>query len=89
MNPTRTPFDERAPRWLQPLLRLTRTYIYEQRRRLVCIPDRMSAENERDKLQRQHGPALTNAKISKNGKGKDATWTVSYTLRETRTEDLF
>ena len=89
MNPTRTPFDERAPRWLQPLLKLTRTYIYEQRRRLVCIPDRMSAENERDKLQRQHGPAMTDAKISKNGKGKDATWTVSYTLSEQRTEDLF
>lgn len=49
----------------------------------------MSAENERDKLQRQHGPAMTNAKISKNGKGKDATWTVSYTLHETRTEDPF
>ena len=46
-------------------------------------------ENERDKLQRQHGPAMTDAKISKNGKGKDATWTVAYTLRETRTEDLF
>ena len=89
MNPTRTPFDERAPRWLQPLLRLTRTYIYEQRRRLVCIPDRMSAENERDKLQRQHGPAMTDAKISKNGKSKDATWTVAYTLHEQRTEDLF
>ena len=87
MMPTRTRFDE--PRWRQPLLRLTRTYIYEQRRRLVCIPDRMSAENERDKLQRQHGPAMTDAKISKNGKGKDATWTVSYTLHETRTEDLF
>jgi hypothetical protein len=89
MNPTRTPFDERAPRWLQPLLKLTRTFTLDQRRRLVCIPDRMSAENERDKLQRQHGPALTNAKLSKNGKGKDATWTVSYTLSEQRTEDLF
>ena len=77
------------PQWRQPLLRLTRTYIYQQRRRLVCIPDRMSAENERDKLQRQHGPAMTDPKISKNGKGKDATWTVSYTLSETRTEDLF
>ncbi len=62
---------------------------FEQRRRLVCIPDRMSAENERDKLQRQHGPAMTNAKISKNGKGKDATWTVSYTLSEQRIENLF
>lgn len=49
----------------------------------------MSAENERDKLLRQHGPAMSNAKISKNGKGKDATWTVSYTLSEQRTEDLF
>ena len=89
MKPTRTPFDERAPRWLQCLLPLTRTFIYEQRRRLVCIPDRMSAENERDKLQRQHGPAMTNVRISKNGKGKDATWTVSYTLSEERTENLF
>ena len=69
-----------------PLKRLVN---FEQRRRLVCIPDRMSAENERDKLQRQHGPAMTHPKISKNGKGKDASWTVSYTLHETRTEDLF
>ncbi len=87
MIPPRTRFDE--PRWRQCLLPLTRTYIYEQRRRLVCIPDRMSAENERDKLQRQHGPAMSNAKVSKNGKGKDATWTVSYTLSEHRTENLF
>jgi hypothetical protein len=49
----------------------------------------MMAQNERDKLQRQHGPAMTDARISKNGKGKDATWTVRYTLRETRTEELF
>ena len=85
--PTRTRFDE--PRWLQCVLPLKRAVAFEQRRRLVCIPDRMSAENERDKLQRQHGPAMSDAKISKNGKGKDATWTVSYTLRETRTEELF
>ena len=87
MMPTRTRFDE--PRWLQCILKLSRTVTIEQRRRLVCIPDRMMAENERDKLQRQHGPAMTDARISKNGKGKDATWTVSYTLRETRTEELF
>jgi hypothetical protein len=87
MMPPRTRFDE--PRWLQCILQLTRIVIIEQRRRLVCIPDRMSAENERDKLQRQHGPAMSDAKISKNGKGKDATWTVSYTLRESRTEELF
>ena len=87
MMPTKTRFDE--PRWLQSILRLSRIITIEQRRRLVCIPDRMSAENERDKLQRQHGPAMSDAKISKNGKGKDATWTVSYTLRESRTEELF
>ena len=87
MFPTRTRFDD--PRWLQRMLPLQRTFTFEQRRRLVCIPDRMSAENERDKLQRQHGPAMTNAKISKNGKGKDATWTVSYTLSEQRIENLF
>jgi hypothetical protein len=85
MIPTR--FDD--PRWLQMLLPLTHTFAFEHRRRLVCTPDRMSAENERDKLQRQHGPAMSKANISKNGKGKDATWTVAYTLREIRTEKLF
>jgi hypothetical protein len=83
MMPTRTRFDE--PRWMQSILRLSRTVTIEQRRRLVCISDRMMAQNERDKLQRQHGPAMTDARISKSGNGKDATWTVSYTLRGTRT----
>ena len=83
----RTRFDQ--PRWLQALLPLQRTVTFEQRRRLVCIPDRMTAENERDKLRREHGAAMTDARISKNGKGKDATWTVAYTLRETRIENLF
>jgi len=55
----------------------------------MCIPDLMTTQNERSKLQREHGPALTDARISKNGKGKDATWTVAYTLRQSRTEDLF
>ena len=89
MKTNRTPFDERAPRWMQKMLPPPRPFTFEQRPRLVCIPDRMSAENERDKLARQHGAALTDPKISKNGKGKDATWTVSYTLSEQRTEDLF
>jgi len=89
MNPIQPHFDERAPRWTQCLLRLTRTVTVEQRRRLVCIPDRMTAECERTKLQCEHGPAFSDPKISKNCKGKDATWTVSYTLRETRIENLF
>ena len=83
----KTRFDE--PRWMQCILKLTRIVTIEQRRRLVCSPDLTSAQSEREKLQRQHGPAMTDARISKNGKGKDATWTVSYTLRETRTEELF
>ena len=85
MIPTR--FDE--PRWRQTLLLLKHIVTYDERRRLVCIPDRMSAENERDKLAREHGPAMLTAKISKNGKGKDATWTVAYTLRKSRIEELF
>jgi hypothetical protein len=84
---TNTRFDE--PRWLQTLLPLKHIVAHTQRRRLMCIPDLMTAQNERSKLQREHGPALTDARISKNGKGKDATWTVSYTLHETRTENLF
>ena len=63
MMPARTRFDE--PRWMQCILKLSRIVTIEQRRRLVCIPDRMLAENERDKLQRQHGPAMTDARISK------------------------
>jgi hypothetical protein len=70
-------------------VRLTCTITYDHRRRLVCIPDRMSAENEPDKLAREHGPAMISAKISKTGKGKDATWTVAYTLRQSRVEELF
>jgi len=87
MMPPRTRFDE--PRWLQCILKLSRTVTIEQRRRLVCIPDLTSAQSEREKLQRQHGPAMSNPKIAKIGKGKDATWTLSYTLRESRTEELF
>ena len=54
MNKDKTPFDERAPRWLQTVLPLTRKVTHDDRRRLVCIPDGMTAENERDKLQREH-----------------------------------
>ena len=77
------------PRWRQSLLRLTRIITIETRRRCMCIPDRMTAENERDKLKREHGPAMIAATISKNGKGPSGTYTVAYTLRETRTEELF
>ncbi len=42
MMPPRTRFDQ--PRWMQCILQLSRTVTIEQRRRLVCIPDRTTAE---------------------------------------------
>jgi hypothetical protein len=83
------PISDSTPRWRQCLLKLTHTVIFDDRRRLVCIPDRMSATNERDKLKRQHGAVMITANISKNGKGKSATYTLAYTLRELRVENLF
>ena len=82
-----TNFSE--PHWCQSLLRLTRTVIVETRRRCVCIPDRTSAEYERDKLKREHGASMIAANISKNGKGKTGTYTVAYTIRESRAEQMF
>ena len=49
----------------------------------------MTAENELAKIKRQHGPAFVSAKISKSGTGPTGTCTVTYIIRETRTEDLF
>ena len=66
--------DLDKPRWRQALLKLSRVVVFENRRRLVLIPDRMSAENEQFKLQRQHGAAMIAAKISKNGKGKTGVY---------------
>ena len=88
MNP-QSPFLDNKPRWRQSLLKLTRIVTIETRRRLVLIPDRMSAENERDKLRREHGPAMIAAKITKIGTGKAGTYTLAYTLRESRSEELF
>ena len=85
----KNPITDFTPRWRQSLLRLTRIVIVETRRRCVCIPDRTSAEYECDKLKREHGTAMIAANISKNGKGKSGTYTVAYTLRESRTEELF
>jgi hypothetical protein len=81
--------DLDRPRLRQTLLKLSHVVVYENRRRLVLIPDRMSAENEQFKLQRQHGAAMIAANISKNGKGPTGTYTLAYTLRESRTEELF
>ena len=85
----KSPFDERAPRWLQTLLQLTRTVTIETRRRCMFIPTREDAKEEAVRIRRQHGPAVVAVKISKNGSGPKATYTCAYTLRETRVEELF
>lgn len=85
----KSPFDDRAPRWLQSLLRLTRTVTIETRRRCMCIPTREDAKEEAVRIRRQHGPAVVDVKITKNGSGPKATYTCAYTLRETRVEELF
>jgi hypothetical protein len=81
--------DFNAPQWRQGYLPLTRTVVFDDCRRLVCIPDRMSAEDERSKIKRQHGAAMIAAKITKSGTGKTGTYTLAYTLRDIRTENVF
>jgi hypothetical protein len=44
---------------------------------------------EAARLKRQHGPALVAVKITKNGTGPTGTYTCAYTLRETKSEELF
>jgi len=85
----KNPFDDDAPRWRQSLLKLTRVVIIETRRRCMCIPNRDEAKEEAARLRRQHGSSLVDVKISKNGKGSSATFTCAYTLRESKTEELF
>ena len=73
----------------QMLFRLSHTITTETRRRLVLIPDRDTAQIERDKLKRQHGSAMIAANIRKQGKRKAGTYTLAYTLRESHMEHLF
>ena len=77
------------PRWRQSLLRLTRIVTIETRRRCMCIPTREDAKHEATKIKRQYGDTVFDIKVTKNGKGPGATYTCGYTLRETRTEELF
>jgi len=82
-------FNDNSPRWRQTLLMLTRTVTIDTRRRCMCIPNRDDAKEEAARIKREHGGAVTEIKISKNGKGATATYTCAYTLRETKTEELF
>ena len=66
MNPTRTPFDERAPRWLQPLLKLTRTFTLEQRRRLVVSATELRLRESAASTIRATGQAPRERETSKS-----------------------
>ena len=85
----KNPFEDSTPRWRQSLLKLSRIITIEARRRCMCIPTRDDAKEETIRIKRQYGAALVAVKISKNGKGQTATYTCAYTLRETKTEELF
>lgn len=85
----KTRIDDNSPRWRQALLTLTRTVTIETRRRCMFIPSREDAKQESARIKRQHGDAVTDIKISKNGKGSTATYTCAYTLREAKTDELF
>ena len=71
------------------LLTLTRTVSVETHRRCMCIPSREDAKAEAARIKREYRDTVTEVKISKNGKGSTATYTCAYTLRETKTEELF
>lgn len=85
----KNPFEDSTPRWRQSLLKLSRIVTIETRRRCMCIPTRDDAKEEAIRIKRQYGAALVAVKISMNGKGPTATFTCAYTLRETKTEELF
>ncbi len=65
---------------------------------LICIPDRMSAEMEVTRLQREHGPRLIKAFIGKDKPSKRftaderkrcSTYTLRYFIRVTEEVPLF
>ncbi|MGC3956640.1 MAG: hypothetical protein QM813_01290 [Verrucomicrobiota bacterium] len=85
----KNPFEDSTPRWRQSLLKLTRIITVEIRRRCMCIPSRDEAKEEERRIRKEYGSTVAAVKISKNGKGPTATYTCAYTLRETKTEELF
>lgn len=78
----------------QLLLALTQTVTEPRRCSLVCIPDLDSAQCERTRVQHEHGANLIKVDIrkdkpTKRGSSTHRTYTLSYTLLETRTERMF
>ena len=85
----KNPITDFTPRWRQSLLKLTRIVTIEIRRRCMCIPSRDDAKEEERRIRKEFGSAVVAVKISKNGTGPTGTYTCAYTLRETKTEELF
>lgn len=67
----------------QQLLPLTVNVIHEERRRLVDIPDRDTAQYDLEKIKRR--TQIAEAKITKRGK----TYTLAYTTRRAALEDFW
>jgi hypothetical protein len=73
----------------QFLLPLVQTVISERGHSLVCIPDRTSAEHEREKLRREFQARFVRSEIRKDKPGKRSTYTLRYFTRDTDTVKLF
>ena len=73
----------------QFLLPLTHTVITERGHSLVCIPDRTTAEHEREKLRREFRERFIRSDICKDRPGKRSTYTLRYFTRDTDTVKLF
>jgi hypothetical protein len=77
---------------------LTQPVTTERGTSLVCIPDRITAENELTRLKHEHGPRLVKAIIRKDKPPKrwtteerkqKATYTLRYFVRVTESVPLF
>lgn len=78
--------DSLPAQWLLPL---TQIVVTDQARSLVCIPDRDTAQQEREKLRREFQGGLVKADIRKDRPGKASTYTLRYVTRQVETIKLF
>jgi hypothetical protein len=85
----KNPFQKNLLRWRQSLFKLTRIVTIETRHRCMCIPTRDDAKEEAARIRREYRDTVSDIKITKNGKGSKGTYACAYTLRESKTEELF
>lgn len=78
--------DSLPAQWLLPL---TQTVVTEQARSLVCLPNRDTAQQEREKLRREFRDSLVKADIRKDRTGRASTYTLRYVTRHAETIKLF